>query len=365
MGNRNAATVDEKVVPFFINLKCAGKVSLGFGSILRNLENWGFRCFYAHKNNNPMSRSKLVVTKDDLAKFKDILKETELIEFCYREIVKWNLPLIAVLFNDVPMDCMDAVLPDHLLKVQTIICLTFQENTRQPYNNNLCLLRALVPHLHGSQRLEEENSKICTFSINRMDGLGPNQFKGVRMNNNPVVEDSPTRYSDIRHIYCRRKAARRSVQKYEFTLRLMRYNNQKWYVIHINAVFQPFCFLNCDNSSTKTLNFVRHFTTCSERVKKSIPGLYLIFEKLSRTSWTLLVLNTPVNKSSPKPYQYWTMIRSVSKRRPWKAKIQQPGYENMSRYLYPFHQTLLKNQFFCNSDPLYIVVQGFLKLLEI
>ena len=93
-----------------------------------------------------MSRSELVVTKDDLAKLKDILKETEVNESCYRErrkkmdvIQVKNIPVIAVLFKDVPMDFMDALLLEHMLKTQTIDCLTFQENARQPYNNNLCL----------------------------------------------------------------------------------------------------------------------------------------------------------------------------------------------------------------------------------
>ena len=47
-------------------------------------------------------------------------------------------------------------------------CLTFEESTRQPYNDNLCLFRALVLHLHGTQRLEEENCSIY-LSIKWMD----------------------------------------------------------------------------------------------------------------------------------------------------------------------------------------------------
>ena len=40
--------------------------------------------------------------------------------------------------------------------------------------------------------------------------------------------------------------ARRSVQKYENTVRLLRYNNHICYVNNINAVFQSFRFPNCD-----------------------------------------------------------------------------------------------------------------------
>ena len=100
-----------------------------------------------------------------------------------------NLTVFAALLKKVPMGCKKAVLPEPLLKNHTINCLTFEENTRQPYNNNLCLFRALALHLHGNQRLEEETSKLSILFINKMDGLSPNQFQGVHMNDIQTVED--------------------------------------------------------------------------------------------------------------------------------------------------------------------------------
>ena len=70
------------------------------------------------------------------------------------------MTVFAALLKDVPMGCKAAVLPELLLKNHTINCLTFEENTRQPYNDNLFLFRALAPHLRGNQRLEEESFKI-------------------------------------------------------------------------------------------------------------------------------------------------------------------------------------------------------------
>ena len=43
--------------------------------------------------------------------------------------------------------------------------------------------------MHGNQRLEEETSKSFNLLINKMDGLSPNQFQGVHMNDIPTVED--------------------------------------------------------------------------------------------------------------------------------------------------------------------------------
>ena len=75
------------------------------------------------------------------------------------------------------MGCKDAVLPEPLLRNGTINCLTYEENTRQPYNDNLCLFRTLALALHETQQLEEEISKLFTFFINKKDGLSPNQFQ--------------------------------------------------------------------------------------------------------------------------------------------------------------------------------------------
>ena len=41
----------------------------------------------------------------------------------------------------------DAVLPDPQMKNQSVKCLTFEENTREQYNENLYLPSALAVHL--------------------------------------------------------------------------------------------------------------------------------------------------------------------------------------------------------------------------
>ena len=87
------------------------------------------------------------------------------------------------------MGCKNAFLREPLLKNHTINCLTFEENTRQPYNDNLCILRALALHLHGTQRLEEETLKTFNLFINKVDGLRADQFRGVHLNDIPFVED--------------------------------------------------------------------------------------------------------------------------------------------------------------------------------
>ena len=65
--------------------------------------------------------------------------------------------------------------------------------------------------------------------------------------------------------------ARRSVQKYDKIVRLLRYNNHICYVSNINAVFQSFRCPNCDTFCNRTFNLERHFTISRELLKNVYP----------------------------------------------------------------------------------------------
>ena len=87
------------------------------------------------------------------------------------------------------MGCKDSVLPEPLLKNQNVNCLTFERNTRQPYNDNLCLFGAVALHLFGKERLEEETSKIFNLFLNSCGEADPSKFLGVHMTDIPKVEE--------------------------------------------------------------------------------------------------------------------------------------------------------------------------------
>ena len=98
-----------------------------------------------------------------------------------------NSTVFAALLKNDPMGCKNAVLSELLLKNHTINCRMYEGNTRQPYNNNLCLFCALALHLHGSQRLQEETSKVLNLFTKKIDGLSADEFQGDHMNNIPFV----------------------------------------------------------------------------------------------------------------------------------------------------------------------------------
>ena len=87
------------------------------------------------------------------------------------------------------MGCKDAILPEFLLKNHTVNCLTYEQNTKKPYKDNLCLFRALPLHLHRNDRVKEETSKLFDLFLINSTNPDPSKFHGVCMDDIPSVED--------------------------------------------------------------------------------------------------------------------------------------------------------------------------------
>ena len=140
-----AQVIEEKLDRVLDKLKFVAKLILALGFNLKNIEDGKFSYFYAHENNTLLEQSKLVSNKDDMTKLKEILKKTDVIESCTKERsnTKWrffkltNLTIFAALLRDIPMGCKDAVPPESLLKNHTVNCLTYEQNTKKPYKDNL------------------------------------------------------------------------------------------------------------------------------------------------------------------------------------------------------------------------------------
>ena len=85
MSTMDVHRMNEKLDAVFDSLKCAAKVNMAFGFVLKNVEDGKCRYYYAHENNTLLERSQLVATKEDLLKIKSTLSNTDVIESCVRE----------------------------------------------------------------------------------------------------------------------------------------------------------------------------------------------------------------------------------------------------------------------------------------
>ena len=189
--------INKKLELAFNGLKCAAKVNLAFGFVLRDIEDGSCTYFYAHENNTLMERSKLVCTPDDITNLNEKLQEMDIVDLCTRARAntKWkfykltNLTVFAALLKGVPMGYNDSVLPQPILKNQNVNCLIYEQNTKKPYKDNLCLLRAFALQLQGKERLEEETSKIFKLFLNTCGEADPSKFQGVHMTDIQKVEE--------------------------------------------------------------------------------------------------------------------------------------------------------------------------------
>ena len=92
VNNLTAQVIEENLDSVLDKLKCVAKLNLALGFILKNIEDGKFSYFYARENNTLLEQSKFVSNKDDMAKLKEILKKTDVIESCTKERsnTKWR-----------------------------------------------------------------------------------------------------------------------------------------------------------------------------------------------------------------------------------------------------------------------------------
>ena len=195
----------------------------------------------------------------------------------------------------------DTVLPETLLKYHNVNCLTFERNTLQPYNDNLCLLRAIPLHLHDNKKLEEETSKNFNRFLKNSEEGDVSKFQGVQLNDIPKVEDLLQLNIFVYDIdfvdgELIGELCRRNIQKYEKSVKLSSYNNHTCYVNNINALFKAFRCTTCDTFFSKTGNPEGHLVTCIDRVKHIFPKI--VYELRETLFWKVGCIQHPMYKGA-------------------------------------------------------------------
>ena len=309
--------VKEKLDQVFEKLDCSAKINLAFGFVLRNIEMSECRYFYAHENNTLFDKSVPLCTKADMTNIQNKVNKQDIIEVCTQERhrTKWrfklitNVTIFAALLKNVPMGCRDSVIPEPLLRTNHVKFLVSDQNTKQPYNDNLCLFRALAVHLHGTNSLGTSTSKIFNDFLEK-SGCDPKQFCGVSMDNRPIVEDVVGKSIFIYDIDIENgdfvgELARRSSGKYKKTLKLLRYNNHIAYNINIDNFFKCFRCPTCDTIFHKADHFNRHLLCCKDRIKNIYPKNVFTLSCLKK--WMVSTLSTPKKKPYSKMSLFLTL----------------------------------------------------------
>ena len=128
--------------------------------------------------------------------------------------------------------------------------------------------------------------------------------------------------------------ARRSIQKFEKSVKLLRSNNHICYVSDMNSLLKSFRCSTCDTVFSKTGNLERLLITCSERVKHIYPkSVYQIRETIFQKLDFFII---PYKKDQ-QLLKTWPFLISnpfaLRKRRIKELKLQN-GLQNMCQFQY-------------------------------
>ena len=143
------------------------------------------------------------------------------------------------------MGCPDSVLPEPLLKNHSVNCLLSNKD-KETYKDHLCLFRALAMYMNGHNDLDSHTSRYFTEFVSK-SGYDPKSFLGVSVEDLPVVEEIVQRnifiYDfDIQEGEYVGELARRSIGRFDKTVKLLRFNN---HIIHTNDTDSFFKCFRC------------------------------------------------------------------------------------------------------------------------
>ena len=111
MDTLNPKFLLETLFVMFDSLKCATKLNVAIGFVLKSDKNGSCRYYYAHDKFTLLERLEFVATTEDLTKINNLLSDTDVVEWCtrVRTNTKWeiykltNVSFSASVFTEDPM----------------------------------------------------------------------------------------------------------------------------------------------------------------------------------------------------------------------------------------------------------------------
>ena len=146
---------------------------------------------------------------------------------------------------------------------------------KEPYKCHLCLFRALAIYMNGHNDLDSHTSIYLTEFVSK-SGYDPKGFRGVSVEELHVVEEIVQRNTfiydfDIQEGEYEGDLARRGIERFDKTVKLLRFNN---HIIHTNDIdyfFKCFRCPSCDTFFKRSEFLNKHLLRCKDRVKHFDP----------------------------------------------------------------------------------------------
>ena len=267
----------------------AFKLNISFGFIMTHIETGEHQYFYPARNQTLLSEPFRISHSSDVASLLQLLKDKDILEHVHqqRPDTKWRLTHITnvlyITYNLRHVIGSDIELPDHLMKKTSLTCFVNNWNGK-PYNDNLCMFRALMFHRHKSYKVERD-VELAYLQWN--SDIPKKDFTGVKLEELSKFEEVFAINVNIYSLDENDKATAiyKSAGLYGDTLYLDKYLNHVSYINNFKAYAKKFTCRKCKRFFDQSNNCNRHELTCDDSARLKYPGGFYssnknVFEQL-------------------------------------------------------------------------------------
>ena len=267
----------------------AFKLNISFGFIMTHIETGENQYFYPGRNQTLLDKPFRISQSSDLNTLLQNLKNKDILEHVHqqRPDTKWKLTHITnvlyISYNLRHVIGSDVLLPNYLIKKKSLTCFVNNRNGK-PYNDNLCMFRALMFHKHKSYKMER-TVELAYMQWN--SDIPKKDFTGVKIEEIPRFEEIFEVNVNIYSLSEDDKATvvYKSSGLYDDTLYLDKYLNHVSYINNFKFYANKFTCRKCQRYFNRSDHCNKHELICDDSVRLKYPGGFYsasknVFEQL-------------------------------------------------------------------------------------
>ena len=267
----------------------AFKLNISFGFIMTHIETGENQYFYPARNQTLLDKPFRISQSSDINTLLQNIKNKDILEHVHqqRPDTKWKLTHITnvlyISYNLRHVIGSDVLLPNYLIKKKSLTCFVNNRHGK-PYNDNLCMFRALMFHKHKSYMIERA---VELAYLQWSSDIPKKDFTGVNIDEIPRFEEIFDVNVNIYSLGEDDKATvvYKSSGLYDDTLYLDKYLNHVSYINNFKGYANKFSCRKCKRFFDRADNCNRHELTCDDSARMKYPGGFYsskknVFEQL-------------------------------------------------------------------------------------
>ena len=319
--------IEKHVQEIFSRQNVSFRLNFAFGMLLQNIETDEIRYYFPYRNTHIFQNPPMIRNYAEFESVLNKIRDLNVVESALKDRPdsKWKLVRITniryvVTLTDFPLGCTELVeAPSYLVKKKSVKLLLINENTRQPFNDNLCLFRCLATYKKLSEDYVHQYYREWR-DLKNITG----DFPGVTIEEIPELE----KYFEINmHIFHLDETDHAttlyaSTQSFKDDLYMNAWDNHLMLISNLEQFCNKYSCSNCSQLFNRIDNYQRHVATCKGgHTLLKFPGKYYkddktIFDKLEEFG---IKIEDPYFEYFAL-YDYEAMLKPVQGDKKWTAE---------------------------------------------